>query len=72
MASQIKRLLSELRRLTTPKATRVGNQPADWATIGSVTRPGPVMLEMRRAKPPQNEMSLMGSGSNRTFWKVET
>ena len=71
MASQINRLLKVLSMPTTAKAIRVGSHPADWATIGRVTMPGPVMLEIRRARPPQKEMSLIGSGSKRTFWKLE-
>jgi hypothetical protein len=72
MASQMNRLLRELRMAASPNPRRVGSQPADWATMGRVTRPGPVMFEMSKARPPQKEISLMGWGSKRTFWKEET
>lgn len=36
----------------------VGTQPALCATKGSVTTPGPVVLQIKRQRPPQNEISL--------------
>ena len=38
--------------------TRVGTHPAFWATTGKVTLPGPVVLQIRSANPPQNEISF--------------